>query len=58
MEHSFKSKADWDNYPSIEKYTSLGDTNNNKLDIAIDDIDQRVITLNCDSKSICIDRTV
>lgn len=49
---------DGSNCPPIEECTSFGDTNNNKLDIAIDDINQRMITLNGDNKSICIDRTV
>ena len=58
MEHNFKPKANWNNYPKIEKCTSFGDTNNSKLDISIDDVDQSTIILDCNNKSICIDRPV
>lgn len=36
---------EWSNCPPIEECTSFGDTNGNKLDITIDNIDQRVIAL-------------
>ena len=41
MECNYKP-IDWSNYPPIEKRISFGDTNDNKLDIAID---ERVVTL-------------
>lgn len=41
MEYNYKP-VDWSNYPPIEKYTSFGDANDNKLDVAID---ERVIAL-------------
>lgn len=49
MEHNCKY-VDWSNYPPLEKCTSFHDINNNKLDIAINDIDIRVVNSNHDSK--------
>lgn len=57
MERKHKP-IDWSNFPPIEKCTSFGDTNNNALDISIDDIDSRVVKLNHDSECICVDGTV
>lgn len=58
MEHNFKPKANWNTYPQIEKCINFGDTNNSKLNISIDDVDQSTITLDRNNKSICIDRPV
>lgn len=44
MERNYKP-IDWSNFPPIEKCTSFGDTNGNHVDIAMPNIDERVITL-------------
>lgn len=35
----------WKNYPLIEECTDMGDTNGNKLDVEIGEIEDRVIAL-------------
>ncbi len=55
MEQNYKH-IDWSKYP--KRVTDLGDMNNNKLDIAIDDVDQYTATLNRNGKSICVDGVV
>lgn len=40
-----KKKIPWNDYPPIEKCTDMGDTNMNHMDISIDDIEERIITL-------------
>lgn len=38
-------KVPWDNCLTIEECTDMGDTNGNCIDISVEEIDKRVITL-------------
>lgn len=37
-----KHTINWDNYPPVGEYTDMGDTNGNKLNIAIEGAEDRV----------------
>lgn len=39
MNRNYKP-VDWSNFPPVEERTNFGDTNDNKLDVAIDEYEQ------------------